>query len=152
MNARVFSARKIAFWSVLCTALLVFPSASPAFAVGHAGGFHGGGYGFGFRGGRGAFIYPNYGWDFGWWGDPFWYGYWPYYDDSMGTVKLENALKSDEVYINGAYIGTAKEEKSFHLNPGAYRIAVKNNGKDVLNQYVFIAGGKTMKLEVNDRH
>jgi hypothetical protein len=133
MRFALWRARKIALLAGICATLLIFPFASQAMARGYG---HGYGHGFGFRGGV-VRVYPSYGW--GWWG-PYWYGYYPYdyYYEDTGTLKIENAFKSDEVYINGSLVGTAKDNKTMHLHPGSYRVTVKHGGRDVINESVYI--------------
>ncbi len=138
--------RQIGLLACICATLLVFTYVSPAMAMEH-------GHGHVFRG-RIVPVYPAYVWDWGngWgWGGPFWYNYWPYYYDSTGKIKLEDISKTDEVLINGASIGEAKDHKTIHLNPGTYQVAVKHNGRNVINQKVIVIQGNTIKLEVGDK-
>ncbi len=71
--------------------------------------------------------------------------------NDTGTVKLENVSKTDSVYINGSYAGTAKKFRSLYLEPGNYTISVKKNGQDILNRQVYVITGKTIKLDVGDK-
>jgi hypothetical protein len=145
-------ARKLGVVIGICALLLIVPFASPALARGFAGreGHFGSGYGF-----RGSVVrvYPSYGWGWGW-GGPYWYGYYPYgyYYEDTGTLKLENAVKTDEVYINGSLVGTARDNKTMHLHPGSYRVTVKHSGRDVINENVYILRGKTIKLDIGDKY
>ena len=129
----------------VCTfavALCAFPFAASAPAAPHGHGFvHAG-------------FYPGYGWGGGWgWGGPFWddYAWGPYYWDYTGEIKLENAAKSDSVYINGSYAGTAKESHRIYLDPGSYTITVEHNGKKLVDRRVYVIGGRTVKLDVGDK-
>ncbi len=135
--------RKAVLLCAIAVTLCAFPLTSSAHAMGR-------GHWFGHRGG--VYYYPAYGWG---WGGPFWsdYGYaWPYYYwNPKGTVKLESISKSDEVYINGSFAGEARKLKSINLDPGTYRISIKRNGKDILDQQVYVMRGKTVKLEVGDK-
>ncbi len=129
-------ARKIIGLCALAVTLFAFPFASSALAIGHGRGFVYGGF------------YPGWGW--GW--EPYWnYGWAPYYGDYTGTVKLEDAAKTDAVYINGSYAGSAKKLHSIYLDPGSYNVIVKNNGKTIVDQRVYVLTGKTIKLEVGDK-
>src|SRR3954451_10093668 len=60
---------------------------------------------------------------------PYWGAYWgptysPYYFSSpdSGEVKLDTKVKDAGVYINGAYAGTTKDNKTMHLRTGSYNI------------------------------
>ena len=148
MRFVMWQARKTVLVAAICAVLLIIPFASPALARGYGHGFD---HGSGFRGGI-VRAYPYYGWGWGWIG-PYGYGYWPYYYyDDTGTLKLENAVKTDEVYINGSYIGEAKDNKTIHLNPGSYKLTVKHSGRDVIDQSVYILRGKTIKLDIGDKY
>jgi hypothetical protein len=130
-------ARKSVYVCAFAVALCAFPFTSSALAVGRGHGFVRAGF------------YPGYGWGWGpFWGDYTWA---PYYLDYTGTVKLENALKSDSVYINGSYAGSAKELHSIYLDPGSYTITVKSNGKTIVDRQVYVVTGKTIKLVVGDK-
>jgi hypothetical protein len=133
-------ARKTLCVCAFAITLCAFPFTSSALARGRGHGFVYGGF------------YAPYGWGWGW-GGPFWgdYTWAPYYWDYTGTVKLENVSKSDAVYINGSYAGRADKLHSIYLNPGSYSIMVKNNGKTILDQRVYVVTGKTIKLEVGDK-
>ncbi len=141
MNLLSFRIKKVMAALGLSAALLAFPIAAQA---------HGWGRDFGYRGG--IYYYPDYDWDWGW-GGPFGWGGYPgyYYENTTGTVKLGNVSKTDQVYINGSYAGEAKKLGSIHLDPGVYTVTVKNNGRDVLTQQVYVALDKTVKLEVRDK-
>jgi hypothetical protein len=151
MRFGLWRARKIAILAGLCATLLIFPFASQALA--RDNGFH---HGFGYSGSV-VRVYPSFGWGFGW-GSPYWYGYYPYYYpynyyyEDTGTLKLENAVKTDEVYINGSLVGAAKDNKTMHLQPGSYRVTVKHGDRDVLNQSVYIIRGKTIKIDIGDKY
>lgn len=103
----------------------------------------------GFGGNRAVVVnsYPYWGW--GGWGDPFWGGYYgPYYYDNRGKVKIKNANKYDQVYVNGAYAGTVQKMKNIRLDPGRYNIKVRHEGKDMVNREVHIVTGKTVDINV----
>ncbi|HLH41277.1 MAG TPA: PEGA domain-containing protein [Bryobacteraceae bacterium] len=84
------------------------------------------------------------------WYRPFWAGYWgpgPYYVfPNSGAVKLDTKVKDAQVFINGAYAGTTKENKTMHLRPGSYSIEIREAGQTRLSQQVYIAAGKTIHL------
>jgi len=101
-----------------------------------------------------GFYYPygglGFGWGWGWgWGYP--YG-WPYayYGpyEARGQLKIKDSVKSDEVYINGAYAGTVDKLKNMKLNPGRYSVRISQRGKELLSQNVYIVAGKTVEIDV----
>ena len=153
MRFALWRARKMAILAGICAMLLIFPFASQAMARDSGHGF---GHGYGYSGSV-VRVYPSFGWGWGW-GAPYWYGYYPYYYpygyyyEDTGTLKIENAVKTDEVYINGSLVGSAKDNKTLHLNPGSYRVTVKHSGRDVIDQSVYIIRGKTIKLDIGDKY
>ena len=126
-------------------------TAAPAAA---RGGFHGG---VGFHGGfgRGVIVRP-----FGFYGgfyDPWFWGpygyaapYWGYgysMPANAGKVKIETHQKDAQVYIDGAYAGTAKDVKDMWLRAGAHNIEVRAPGNQRYSERVYVVSGKTLKLE-----
>ena len=86
------------------------------------------------------------------WGGPYWgpayYGYgYGYGYPVAGEVKIDTKSKDDDVFINGAFAGSTKDMKTFHLRPGTYTIEVKRAGQSSLNEKVFVAAGKTVHLQ-----
>jgi hypothetical protein len=83
--------------------------------------------------------------------NPFWASYWgpgPYYGyPNAGEVKLDTKEKDAQVFINGAYAGTTKENKTMHLRPGDYNIEIREGGQSAFNEQVYVAAGKTIHLE-----
>ena len=59
------------------------------------------------------------------WGPSGYYGYFP----NSGEVKLDTKIKDAQVFINGAYAGTTHDNKTMHLRPGSYNIAIRENGQ-----------------------
>lgn len=90
------------------------------------------------------------GWGPGWyapyWG-PYWgpYGYYYGFPNS-GQVKLDTKVKDAQVFINGAFAGTTKDNKTMHLRPGSYNIEIRENGTTPFSQQVYVATGKTLHL------
>lgn len=82
---------------------------------------------------------------------PFWAGYWgpgPYYAyPNAGVVKLDTKVKDAQVFINGAYAGTTKENKTMHLRPGSYNVEIREGGQAQFSQQVYVAAGKTIHLQ-----
>lgn len=85
------------------------------------------------------------------WYSPFWATYWgpgPYYAfPNAGEVKLDTKVKDAQVFINGAYAGTTKENKTMHLRPGSYDIEIREGGQTAFGQQVYVAAGKTIHLQ-----
>ncbi len=88
---------------------------------------------------------PGWGWGWGW-NQPYWY-----YQYHTGEIKLENVNNKDQVYVNGAFAGKAGDLKTMRLSPGSYLIEVRREGKDMLKDQVYVAIGKTVKLDVGDK-
>jgi hypothetical protein len=91
--------------------------------------------------GGGPFFGPGY--YASYWG-PYWGPGYPAY--AAGQVKIDTKSKEDEIFINGAFAGSTKDSKTFHLRPGTYTIEVRHAGQPELNEQVFVAGGKTLHL------
>ena len=93
---------------------------------------------------------------YGGWYRPFWGPYWgPYwgvygpaygYYPNSGEVKLDTKVKDAQVFINGAYAGTTKENKTMHLRPGNYNIEIREGSSLAFSQKVYVVAGKTLKL------
>jgi hypothetical protein len=84
------------------------------------------------------------------WYNPFWGAYWgpgPYYAyPNAGEVKLDTKVKDAQVFINGSYAGTTKENKTMYLRPGSYNIEIREGGQTPFAEQVYVAGGKTIHL------
>jgi hypothetical protein len=91
--------------------------------------------------------YPAWGWG-GYWGNPYW-NYAPYYEETKGKIKIKDFDKSDQVYIDGAYAGTAGKMKTIKLDPGRYTIQVRRQGTEILNRNVYVVAGKTVEIDFN---
>jgi len=115
------------------------------------GGFHGG-----FRGGfGGAVIVRPYGFYGGfydpWYWGPYWYGgpYWGYgYSQpaDMGKVKIETQVKDAQVFIDGAYAGTAGQLKDIPLKAGTHDIEVRAADQPKFAERIYVLSGKTLKI------
>jgi len=105
-------------------------------------------------------ITPGFGYGYpGYWGgyyDPYWaygrglgyYGYPDYDYYNTGKVKFDHASKDAQVFINGAYAGTVSQLKSFRLEPGDYSIEVRDQGRDLFSQRVYVVRGKTIHADL----
>jgi len=96
-----------------------------------------------------VFVGPRVG--FGWYA-PFWgpypYPYYGYYPPASptGEIKFDTHDKQAQVFIDGAYAGTVGEVKTMHLRPGSYEIEVRGQGGADFDQKVYVAAGKTLRL------
>jgi hypothetical protein len=101
---------------------------------------------------RYSYYYPYYrypGWGWGaYLGNPYW-DYAPYYQETKGKIKIKDFDKSDQVYIDGAYAGTAGKMKTVKLDPGRYTIQVRRQGTEILNRNVYVIAGKTVEIDFN---
>jgi hypothetical protein len=91
----------------------------------------------------------------GWYGPFGYYGvyepygfYRPYtvYNGNTGEIKLNANVKNAEVYINGAFAGTADKLKSIRLRADAYNLELRAPGYASFSQKVFVVAGKTMRV------
>jgi hypothetical protein len=105
----------------------------------------------GFYGGRG-FI--GGGWYGPYWG-PYWgygwgpYGYWGpgyYYAPNAGHVKIDTKVKDAQVYLNGAYAGTTKEDKNMYLHAGTYNLDIRQGGRSMFAEKIYVTPGKTLHI------
>lgn len=94
-----------------------------------------------------SFAYP---WSFsGLWYSPF---YGPYitgfgYGPDKGEVKLSANPKDAQVFVDGAYAGTANHLKSMWLDSGAYDLSVSAPGKETFHQRIYVLSGKHLKID-----
>ena len=82
---------------------------------------------------------------------PYWGNYWgpgpyTYYNPYAGEVKIDTKVKDARVFINGAYAGLTKDNKTMHLRPGSYNIEIREGEQTAFNQQVFVAAGKTVHI------
>jgi len=103
-----------------------------------------------------------WGWGpYSYWGSPWMYGGFygavPFmmmpgfaWGPDKGEVKLSSANRDAEVYIEGAFAGTASRLKSMWLDPGVYNIEVRpagSKGGDGFQKKIYVLSGKVMRLE-----
>ncbi len=91
-----------------------------------------------------VFVGPpvvGYGFYGPYWG-PRYFG--PY--DNSGSVKIDSKVYTAQVFVNGAYAGTVKDNKTMHFRQGNYNIEIRNAGQTVFSENVFVTAGKTMHI------
>jgi hypothetical protein len=116
-------------------------------SIGAGYGYFSGPYWPGYWGG----FYPGpfYGpWLAPWYGDPF---YAPVYllpQPDKGQVNLQTPDKNAEVYLDGAFAGTASDLKKFWLAPGVYQLEVRAAGVAPQEKRIYVLTGKTLKLRM----
>ncbi len=108
-------------------------------------------YGYPYYGFMPYWAYPGSMWG---WYDPFWMGfyhpaYWAGFPSGpgTGTVKLPTRSKTAQVFIDGAYAGSAAKIKDMHLEPGAYEIEVREGDRIEASRRVYVLSGKTVQLK-----
>jgi hypothetical protein len=92
----------------------------------------------------------------GGWYSPYWGSYWgPYWGSyggvyyavpNTGEVKLDTKVKDAQVFIDNAYAGTTRENKTMRLRPGSYNIEIRVNGRTQYAERVYVVAGKTLHL------
>ncbi len=94
--------------------------------------------------------FPSYYYPYFW--DPWYYpgAFWPgfAYAPDRGEVKLQTADLAAEVFIDGAFAGTADKLKSIWLQPGAYTLAVQPPGKPLAERRIYVLTGKTLRVKL----
>jgi hypothetical protein len=113
------------------------------------------------------FFYPS--WPYGFYPysfayAPFFYGplyapyygpfYGPYYTGfsyapDKGEIKLSANPKDAQVYVDGAYAGTADHLKKIWLDSGAYNISISAPGRETFEQRIYVLSGKSLKIEAS---
>jgi hypothetical protein len=83
--------------------------------------------------------------------DPFYarYAYRPYAvfrSPNSGAVKLDTKVKDAQVFINGAYAGTAGKLKKISLRPGSYNIELRAQGMPTYSERIYVVAGKTVRV------
>ncbi|MGA2327418.1 MAG: PEGA domain-containing protein [Bryobacteraceae bacterium] len=99
------------------------------------------------RGVRGGFVVgPAFGpWDY--WYGPYFYGAYPVVSHpNAGLVKLDTKVKDAEVFVDGAFAGTAGDLKSMWLRQGAYNLEVRSPGRATYAERIYVVNGKTLRV------
>ncbi len=91
--------------------------------------------------------------------DPFWSNYPPFYHpgyfqgfaygDGKGEVRLRVEPKTADVYLDGAYAGTADRLKSMWLEAGAYDLSVSTKDRAPFRRRIYVLSGKSLKITAN---
>jgi hypothetical protein len=102
------------------------------------------------RGRIGVFVGSGFA-PMGWYG----YGYGPYYGPygayygvpNVGQVKLDTHVKDAQVFVDGAYAGTAGKLKTMWMRPGTYTIEMRAPGQAQFAEKIYVVAGKTVHVE-----
>ena len=68
------------------------------------------------------------------------------YAEDKGEVKLTADPRTAEVYIDGAYAGTADHLKTMWLDSGAYDLSVAAKGRKAFHQRIYILSRRSLKI------
>ena len=68
------------------------------------------------------------------------------YAEDKGEVKLTADPKTAEVYIDGAYAGTADRLKTMWLDSGAYDLSLSAKGRKEFHQRIYILSRRSLKI------
>jgi hypothetical protein len=97
-------------------------------------------------------LYPGYWGMYPAWYDPFYMGWLHpgFYNGfirqpNMGEIKLREADKDADVFLDGAYAGTTQKLKSMWLEPGVYNLELRT-GDRAFKKRVYVLSGKTLEL------
>jgi hypothetical protein len=72
-------------------------------------------------------------------------GYYAPYSNA-GTLKIDSKTKDAEVFVNGSYAGTVKDNKTMHLRQGNYTIEIRHAGETTFSESVYVTAGKTLHI------
>ncbi len=93
-----------------------------------------------------SYRWFGYGYDYPFYGP---YAYRPYgvfRSPNTGDVKLDTKVKDAQVFIDGAYAGTAGKLKNMHLRPGNYKIELRAPGMPAYSERIYVVAGKTLHV------
>jgi hypothetical protein len=94
----------------------------------------------------GRYIRGGFGYGPGYWGGPGYYAPYAFGTPNAGELKIDTKMKDAEVFVNGAFAGTAGKLKSMYMRPGAYNIELRAQGRTHFAERVYIVAGKTLKI------
>ena len=63
------------------------------------------------------------------------------------TILLNANPKDAQVFLDGAYAGTAEHLKDMWLDSGAYDLSVSSPGKETFRQRIYVISGKKLKID-----
>lgn len=69
------------------------------------------------------------------------------YGPDKGEVKLNANPKNAQVFLDGAYAGTAGHLKNMWLTSGAYNLSVSAPGREDFQQRIYVLSGKSLKID-----
>jgi hypothetical protein len=69
------------------------------------------------------------------------------YGPDKGEVKLTANPKDAQVFLDGAYAGTANHLRSMWLTSGAYDLSVSVPGREPFQQRIYVLSGKSLKID-----
>jgi hypothetical protein len=69
------------------------------------------------------------------------------YGPDKGELRLSANPKSAQVFVDGAYAGTADHLKNMWLDSGAYEVSVSAPGREPFHQRIYILSGKSLKID-----
>jgi hypothetical protein len=76
------------------------------------------------------------------------YSYGPYFGvPNAGQVKLDTHVKDAQVFVDGAYAGTAGKLKTMWMRPGTYTIEMRAPGQAQFAEKIYVVAGKTVHVE-----
>jgi hypothetical protein len=96
----------------------------------------------------GIYVGPAFG-PWGWYGPaygPYYGGYPVFSHPNAGQLRIDTKVKEAQVFINGAYAGTAKEMKSTWLKQGDYQVEVRMPTGEKFDTRIYVSNGKTIHV------
>jgi hypothetical protein len=73
------------------------------------------------------------------------YGLYALYNNA-GTIKIDSQTTDAEVFVNGSYAGTVKDNKTMHLSQGNYNIEIRHAGQTTFSDSGYVTAGKTLHI------
>ena len=139
------------YWKLAAIVALAVATLAPAASARPP---FGGGFGFGGPRFYGPSFYMGGFYGPGWYGPGYyglgWYESYGFVPGSVaGKVKFDTKVKNAQVYVDGAYAGTASQLGTFPLKAGTHDLELRDaTGQSLYNQQVDVIAGKTLKLKV----
>lgn len=69
------------------------------------------------------------------------------YAPDKGEVQLKANPKNAQVFLDGAYAGTADHLKNMWLESGAYNLSVSAPGREDFQKRIYVLSGKSLKID-----